>query len=59
MRHKEMKPETPDIIVTVRVPREVDAELTMLAHLEERTKGAVIRVALREYIKRLEGRNGK
>lgn len=54
-----MKPETPDIIVTVRVPREVDAELTMLAHLEERTKGAVIRVALREYIKRLEGRNGK
>jgi predicted transcriptional regulator len=59
MRYKETKPETPDIIVTTRIPREIDAELTMLARLEERTKSAVIRVALREYIKRLEGRNGK
>ena len=59
MRYKETKPETSDIIVTTRIPREIDAELTMLARLEERTKSAVIRVALREYIKRLQGRNGK
>jgi predicted transcriptional regulator len=59
MRYKATKPEAPDIIVTTRIPREIDAELTMLARLEERTKSAVIRVALREYIKRLQGRNGK
>jgi len=59
MRYKETKPEMPDIIITTRIPREIDAELTMLARLEERTKSAVIRVALREYIKRLQGRNGK
>ena len=59
MRYKAKKPEAPDIIVTTRIPREIDAELTMLARLEERTKSAVIRVALREYIKRLQGRNGK
>lgn len=59
MRHKKTNPETPDIIVTTRIPREIDDELTMLAHLEERTKSAVIRIALRDYINRMEGQAGK
>ncbi|MBE3087782.1 MAG: CopG family transcriptional regulator [Chloroflexi bacterium] len=43
---------TPDIIITLRIPRDVDAVLTELAERNERTKAAVIRLAIREYLDR-------
>jgi len=39
-----------DIIITVRIPRDLDAEITAIAKREERTKAAVIRLAVREYL---------
>lgn len=44
--------DTPDIIVTIRIPRDLDAVLTEIAERNERTKAAVIRLALREYLDR-------
>jgi len=47
-----MKKENSDIIVTVRIPRDLNADLTAAAECEERTKAAVIRLAIREYLDR-------
>jgi len=44
--------DSPDIIITIRLPRDVDAILTELAERNERTKAAVIRLAIREYMDR-------
>lgn len=42
--------ESSDIIITVRIPRDLDANLTAIAEADERTKAAVIRLAIREYL---------
>jgi predicted transcriptional regulator len=47
-----MTKETSDIIVTIRVPRNLDAILSTTAEREERTKAALIRLAIREYLDR-------
>lgn len=44
--------DSPDIIITIRIPRDLDANLTAIAEREERMKAAVIRLAIREYLDR-------
>jgi predicted DNA-binding protein len=42
--------DSPDIVVTIRIPRDLDAKLTEIAERNERTKAAVIRLAIRAYL---------
>lgn len=47
-----MKKESSDIITFLfRLPRKLDAEIEVVAKREDRTKAAVIRLAIKEYLK--------
>lgn len=50
---------TPDIIITLRIPRSLDAVLATLAKTDERTKAAVIRLAIRAYLGESVKENGR